>query len=213
MTQTRPANLFDSPLDSPSESSIHRPTYSAPNSESQTQTMTQTQLEATQTPTQVSKNPLRRTNAAMLEFPSYGSITATEPEATIVEEDTQMVDADDEDDEEEEEEEEEETLPSAAQAPSTKNAFEIMLAAQKAPAATAAPVEGPAQPAKKAQNAFIANEADMSDEEEGALGRGSGDEDETGLDAELESLVDNEEVDRDLADQQDDLVDKLFACV
>jgi hypothetical protein len=195
MTQTRPANLFgNSPLDSPHNSDASQlnsafRSYSAPGSASQM--MTQTQLDATQTPTQASKDPtrLRRTNA-LVGYESYESIAATEQET----QDTGMDD--------------EESFPSAAQ-PAAKNVFDIMRAA-----ATQKPLSPEVVLAgKKHRSAFIENEADMSDEDEGGMGRASGDEDETGLDAELESLVDNEEVDRDVADEQDALVDELFAYV
>lgn len=196
-TQTRPANLFgNSPADSPHGSEFSQlgslpRTYST----SHEPQMTQTQLAATQTPTQASKDPnrLRRGNA-LLGYESYNSLPATE---VVREED------------EDEDETQEESYPTAAQPTKPTNAFELLRAAANKPHSPVAPIV--AAPAKKTKSAFIDTEADMSDEEEGALGRASGDEDETGMDAELESLVDNEEVDRDLRDQQDEMVDELYA--
>lgn len=201
LTQTRPANLFgNSPSDSPLGSefsqigSLPRSSYST-NHESQ---MTQTQLAATQTPTQASKDPsrLRRGNH-LIGYDSYGSLPATE---VVPEED------------EEEDETQEESFPTAAQPSKPANAFELLRAAANKPHSPVAPIAA-APVGKKQRSAFIDTEADMSDEEEGALGRASGDEDETGMDAELESLVDNEEVDRELRDEQDEMVDELYAYV
>lgn len=81
----------------------------------------------------------------------------------------------------------------------TRNAFEI-LGKSKPTTATSK--------ARREKNEFIATEADLSDEEMG-MGAQSGDEDEAGMDAELEELVDNEEVDFETRDEQDRMADDL----
>ena len=107
-----------------------------------------------------------------------------------------------------------ESLPTAAQ---PTNAFSVMLSAAAA-AKSAGGTDGPGTdaaapaPARKQRSAFIEREAVLSDDEEGgAFGGLSGDEDEGGLDAELESLVDNEEVDREVQAEQDEAVGDLYA--
>ncbi|BGP16626.1 hypothetical protein JCM10213v2_004628 [Rhodosporidiobolus nylandii] len=192
LTQTRPANLFDSPSDSPAFS--HRQSLSTRDSESQ---LGETQV---QTPTQVSKeaNKLRRLGAMV----TYGDLPATEVEAAPEPvSDAQAAET--------QEETQAESMPSAAQPPTAppKNAFDALRAGaaqQNAPAPVLAPK-------RKLNSAFVDAEANLSDEEELGLGGVSGDEDENGLDAELESLVDNEEVDKELRDEQDALVDELHA--
>ncbi len=96
-------------------------------------------------------------------------------------------------------------LPSAAQ-PSS-NVFETMKAAQAKEKA-----REEKRALRRSKNAFIENEADLSEDELlGGMAGLSGDENEDGLDAELESLVDNEEVDRDLQDEQDVLARERHA--
>ncbi|SCV72180.1 BQ2448_4874 [Microbotryum intermedium] len=209
MTQTRPLNLFGaasmesplgltfSPLDSAS-----RPRFSLDSSSQRPTGMTQTQLAETQTPTQASKDPsrLRRANA-VIGYDSISELAATEvePVSTEVEGfETQETD-------------QQESFPSAAQ-PTAPNAFEIMRQAAMQQSILPALVEDMQRESRrKDANAFIEQEADLSDEEGGALGRLSGDEDETNLDDELESLVDHDEIAPELAAEQDALVNDLHA--
>lgn len=81
----------------------------------------------------------------------------------------------------------------------TRNAFDIL---GKSKPISAIPK------VRREKNEFIATEADLSDEEMG-MGAQSGDEDEAGMDAELEELVDNEDVDFETRDEQDRLADDL----
>ncbi|GAA5999911.1 hypothetical protein JCM10207_005968 [Rhodosporidiobolus poonsookiae] len=211
LTQTRPANAF---LDSPSDS----PAFSFRNSlstrDSESQLGAETQL---QTPTQTSKDPtkLRRLNAMI----TYGSLPATEvqPDPTEVarsasngeeveetQEETQQEETQQEETQREETQEEtQDAMPSAAQPPTAapKTAFDVLRAGA---AQLNAPPPVP-QPKRRERNAFVDTEANLSDEEEGlGLGGLSGDEDEEGHDAELEELVDNEEIAHDLREEQDE---------
>lgn len=102
-------------------------------------------------------------------------------------------------------------FPSAAQppaAPTQRNAFDIMLESAKAPPPTPPAVKSKSH---RGKNEFVQDEADLSDEED-MLGGGSGDEDENGLDKELEEIIDNEEVERELREQQDALALQRYAC-
>ncbi|SGY20813.1 BQ5605_C016g08149 [Microbotryum silenes-dioicae] len=210
MTQTRPLNLFGaasmespvgstfSPLDSAS-----RPRFSLDSSSQRPTGMTQTQLAATQTPTQASKDPsrLRRANA-VIGYDSISELAATEVELAS----TEVEGA------ETQETERQESFPSAAQ-PIATNAFEIMrqAAATQQSILPALVEDMQRETRRKGASAFIEQEADLSDEEGGALGRLSGDEDETNLDDELESLVDHDEVDEEVAAEQDAAVNDLHA--
>jgi hypothetical protein len=199
LTQTRPANLFaDSPSDSPAFAFRH--SLSTRDSESQLGGDPQTQ-----TPTQVSKNPtkLRRLEAMV----TYGDLPPTEPATTAAtrpasEEVAETQDA------EETQEETQDHFPSAAQQPTAKNAFDVLKEGAAPPAATPAPKKK-----RPTKSAYVDDQANLSDEEQLGLGGISGDEDETNLDDELDGLVDNEEVDRELRDEQDAAVDELHACV
>lgn len=200
MTQTRPANLFEaSPSDSPSDSVASTIRRRAPDSESQR--MTQTQLEATQTPTQAPRG-LQRSHALIDDdsFDFEMAATEVQPEPTEVEPETQETQS------------EMDYYPSAAQPtrtvvdPPRQNAFAVLLASKQAQGPEPGRVE------KQGKNAFVDTEADMSEDEYG-FGKASGDEDEAGMDAELESLVDNDEVDRDLGEEQDALAQQRYMYV
>lgn len=194
LTQTRPANLFDSPSDSPA---YYRQSLST--RDSQSQALDETQPATAQTPTQLSRDPTRlRRVGALTSFDSLAPLAATEVETQL--EDAQL-------------EETRDALPSAAQQPTApRNAFEALKAG--AAQADAPPPEAQQVPRRHGKNAFVDAEANLSDEEVGlGLGGISGDEDEDGHDAELESLVDNEEVDRDVQEEQDKLARSRFQCV
>ncbi|TNY24832.1 hypothetical protein DMC30DRAFT_386421 [Rhodotorula diobovata] len=191
LTQTRPANLFDSPSDSPA---YYRQSLST--RDSQSQALDETQPATAQTPTQLSRDPTRlRRVGALTPFDSLAPLAATEVETQL--EDAQL-------------EETRDALPSAAQQPTApRNAFEALKAG--AAQADAPPPEAQQVPRRHGKNAFVDAEANLSDEEVGlGLGGISGDEDEDGHDAELESLVDNEEVDRDVQEEQDKLARSRF---
>ncbi|GAA5887858.1 hypothetical protein JCM5296_001789 [Sporobolomyces johnsonii] len=200
MTQTRPANLFaDSPSDSPRDA---RSFASLSTSDSQSQLVTQTQFDVTQTPTQAArdKTNLRRLGA-LVGYESYSALAATEvqPDPTEV----AMTDVQDG------EAQEEESFPSAAQpTAAAKDAFSALR--EGARRSELAPIPEKSK-ARTEKNAFVDDQAGLSDEEGMGLGAPSGDEDEDGHDAELESLVDNEEVDRDVADEQDKLARERYA--
>ncbi|BGP40499.1 hypothetical protein JCM10450v2_004482 [Rhodotorula kratochvilovae] len=208
LTQTRPA--IDSPSDSPA---FFR--HSLSTRDSQSQALDETQLASAQTPTQLSKDPNRlRRAGALTSFDSLGPLAATEiqPEPTELAssrarsnetqvEETQLAD--------ETQEETQDTLPSAAQPTAPRNAFDALKAGATQ---VDVPAQGQQQQRRRARNAFVDAEANLSDEEVGlGLGGVSGDEDEAGHDAELESLVDNEEVDRDVQVEQDKLARDRFA--
>ncbi|GAA5897923.1 hypothetical protein JCM8208_003193 [Rhodotorula glutinis] len=203
LTQTRPANLFDSPSDSPA---YHRQSLSM--LDSQSQALDETQVATAETPTQLSKDPSRlRRNAALTSFESLVPLAATEVDSSRSRADeTQLEDAQVE--ETQDTQDALHDLPSAAQPTAPRNAFDAL----KAGAAHGqAPVEAQQPPRRRMRNAFVDAEANLSDEEVGlGLGGLSGDEDEDGHDAELESLVDNEEVDRDVRDEQDKLARDRF---
>ncbi|GAA5820615.1 hypothetical protein JCM11251_003077 [Rhodosporidiobolus azoricus] len=209
LTQTRPANLFaDSPSDSPGLS--FRQTLSTRNSESQLGGDTQLQ-----TPTQHSKDPtrLRRLDAMV----TYGSLPATEvqPAATEVVQSAASKGDEIAETQDAEEETQEESFPTAAQPPTIavpsqpKNAFHALRAGAAQEGVPPPLVSKESKHRRK--SAFVDDQANLSDEEDLGLGGVSGDEDENGMDAELESLVDNEEVDKDLRDEQDAMVDELHA--
>lgn len=212
MTQTRPANLFeDSPSDSPGESLLH--SQSIPGSASVR--MTQTQLDATQTPTQAPRGLARRPPLEMLE--SF-IMPGTEVHISTAETEEEVEETQEQDVEEELEEEETEMsgddLPSAGQhlpatqaATPVRTAFDVLQATQKALAAP------PKAKKERARSDFVDAEAVRSDDEDMGMGAGSGDEDENGMDAELESLVDNEEVERDLLEKQDERAGEAYMCV
>lgn len=234
LTQTRPANMYaDSPTDSPggfTQFAALKRTMSDPNDESQV-VMTQTQVDdegiggIAQTPTQQRSRGLSRLRR--------GGAMASFSDASMMLPATEIVEEEDEGQDEEmpeldavvadrrtvddyEDRTQNESLPTAAQ---PTNAFSVMLSAAAAAAAKSAqgtdgPVTDAAGPglARKQRSAFIEREAVLSDDEEGgAFGGLSGDEDEGGLDAELESLVDNEEVDREVQAEQDEAVGDLYA--
>ncbi|BGO91791.1 hypothetical protein NBRC10512_006273 [Rhodotorula toruloides] len=203
LTQTRPANLFDSPSDSPMQ--FYRNSLST--RDSQSQALDETQVATAQTPTQAPRDStkLRRTNA-LVAFDSMTDIAPTEVQLAP----TENVGSRSTDDQTVETQETQDAMPSAAQPTlaSTKNAFDLL----RAGAAQDPDTVAPALPKRRERNQFVDAEANLSDEEE-ALGLGgvSGDEDEDGHDAELESLVDNEEVDREIQDEQDRLAAERYA--
>ncbi|GAA6048608.1 hypothetical protein JCM3770_002053 [Rhodotorula araucariae] len=203
LTQTRPA--MDSPSDSPA---FYR--HSLSTRDSQSQALEQTQLASAQTPTQFSKDPTRlRRAGALTSFDSLGPPAATEIQPEPIElassraasnetqvEETQVADDTQEDTQD--------ALPSAAQPTALRNAFDALKSG--ATQQLDPPAQAQQQMRRRAMNAFVDAEANLSDEEVGlGLGGVSGDEDEAGHDAELESLVDNEEVDRDVQAEQDKL--------
>ncbi|BGP25040.1 hypothetical protein Rt10032_c09g3983 [Rhodotorula toruloides] len=205
LTQTRPANLFDSPSDSPVQ--YYRNSLST--RDSQSQSLDETQLASAHTPSQASRDStkLRRTNA-LVAFDSMTDIAPTEVQPAP----TEIVGSRStagQIDETQETQETQDGMPSAAQPTlaSAKNAFDVLRAG-----AAQDPVIAPAVSKRRERNQFVDAEANLSDEEE-ALGLGgvSGDEDEDGHDAELESLVDNEEVDREVQDEQDRLAAERYA--
>lgn len=127
------------------------------------------------------------------------------------------VEEEEQDEDEEEEEEIAETqlaTPSfpSAQPPTKQNAFEMMAAAGRR---SISPPLAKVAKARQGKNAFIDAEANLSDEEAMGMMANSGDEDEAGedMDAELESLVDNEEVAFDLGERQDKLARERAALV
>ncbi|GAA5945060.1 hypothetical protein JCM1841_005450, partial [Sporobolomyces salmonicolor] len=201
MTQTRPANLFaDSPSDSPRDARSFGASLST--SDSQSQLITQTQFDVTRTPTQAArdKNHLRRLGA-LVGYESYSTLAATEvqPDSTEV----VMTDAQDG------ETQEEVSFPSASQpTAAAKDAFSVLREGAQRSEFMPAPEKSKAS---REKNAFVDDQAGLSDEEGMGLGAPSGDEDEDGHDAELESLVDNEEVDRDVAEEQDKLARERYA--
>jgi hypothetical protein len=177
--------------------------------DSQSQALDETQLATAQTPTQAPRDStkLRRTNA-LVAFDSMTDIAPTEVQPAS----TEIVTSRATDEQVDETQETQDAMPSAAQptlAPA-KNAFDVL----RAGAAQEPEEIGPAMSKRRERNHFVDAEANLSDEEE-ALGLGgvSGDEDETGHDAELESLVDNEEVDREIQDEQDRLAAERYASV
>lgn len=62
---------------------------------------------------------------------------------------------------------------------------------------------------KRAKNAFVDDQVELSDEEDTRMGAISDDEDETGMDAEDAEIVDNAVIDAELAQEQDALADEL----
>ncbi|BGP02392.1 hypothetical protein NBRC10513v2_006039 [Rhodotorula toruloides] len=202
LTQTRPANLCDSPSDSPMQ--YYRNSLST--RDSQSQALDETQLATAQTPTQAPRDStkLRRTNA-LVAFDSMTDIAPTEVQSAP----TENVGSRSTDDQTDETQETQDAMPSAAQPTlaSTKNAFDLLRAGAAQDSDTAAPV----LPKRRERNQFVDAEANLSDEEALGLGGVSGDEDEDGHDAELESLVDNEEVDREVQDEQDRLAAERYA--
>jgi hypothetical protein len=194
MTQTRPVNLFeDSPHDTQDDSQPHYTLSGDPASVNRDESqvaLTQTQLENTQTPTQAHRvGGLQRSKAMLLVEPLSDAIMEEEGEG---EEEEEEEDAGEEDEEEME-------LPSA-QPPRLKNAFDLL----KSHSTTKPDRE---VGGKKGRNAFIDAEADLSDEEVMGMMMNSGDEDEGAedLDADLEGLMDDEEVAADLRAKQDAL--------
>lgn len=175
--------------------------------DSQSQALDETQVATAQTPTQAPRDStkLRRTNA-LVAFDSMTDIAPTEVQLAP----TENVGSRSTDDQTVETQETQDAMPSAAQPTlaSTKNAFDLL----RAGAAQDPDTVAPALPKRRERNQFVDAEANLSDEEE-ALGLGgvSGDEDEDGHDAELESLVDNEEVDREIQDEQDRLAAERYA--
>ncbi|KAI5480590.1 hypothetical protein MNV49_000286 [Pseudohyphozyma bogoriensis] len=195
-TQTRPANRF-----AISPSIDGTPNYgSSVTRDTQTQ-ISQTQIEPA-TPTQAPRDPrpLGRNNAlvplgtAFAGTPTQLAATEVVPSAHATSE--SGVEATPQNGLEE---------PQSGQPFLVRNAFDVLA---KGAVAAAAPPPAPAAP--KTRNAFIDTEADLSDDEMMGLGgAGSADEDEAGLDAELESLVDHEEVNEELAAEQDFLARQL----
>ncbi|KAM0749191.1 hypothetical protein T439DRAFT_45424 [Meredithblackwellia eburnea MCA 4105] len=194
----------DSPSDTPRDhrSTLGR-TQSIPDTESQVLTQnSRTQLEA-DTPTQAPRfggRPLHR-GGGMVGYSDVLEMPATEVEleATLV----------DDEQEDEGETQEEMEMPSAAQPPRPRNAFQALR--QGALDAAQAPVAPPAPAKQRKKNMFALDEAVLSDEDDMGMGGLSDDENEAGMDAELESLVDNEEKDRELVDEEDARADQLRA--
>jgi hypothetical protein len=96
--------------------------------------------------------------------------------------------------------------------PHAVNAFDVLRAgADKAARRSRSPsvIERDDRLQMKGKNQFIAAEADMDEEEEALFGGQSGDEDENGLDAELEELVDHGPVDLEQQAKEDALADQL----
>lgn len=205
MTQTRPLNMFvDSQNESPASFGMTQfRELDDDDSQSQGMTvMTQTQIDAAQTPTQILRDPTRlQRGGAVLNVTLSGGTGSP-----LVR--TQLV-GEEEDDDDEDDFQALDSLQDLDKRPKpVVNAFDVLRAAVEKPHSPVAPVV-PVIERRREKNAFIDTEAGLSDEEEGMLGRMSGDEDETGLDAELESLVDNEEVDRDVRDEQDERAEEL----
>ncbi|KAL8278878.1 hypothetical protein RQP46_008749 [Phenoliferia psychrophenolica] len=200
------ANLFEgSPSDTPRHLSSHAP--SVPGTDTtvnESQTLSQTQLDA-QTPTQAPRNGKTLFRAQNL-FP-YAAVPAPEVE----------VDADDDVEptvpthspSSPETQDTEVDVPSAAQP--VRNAFDVLAMGARAAVAPSPPAEERKKKASK--NMFVHDEVEMDEEETAMMGGGndSGDEDEAGMDAELESLVDNEEKDRELVAEEDERVEELRA--
>lgn len=181
MTQTRPLNLYeDLPHDTQTQTDRRTQT--------QTQEDSQRRLTSTQAMTQTQLDE--------------GTLTPTQVSRGLQRTTALLFDSPKETPEEEDEEEENAQVPSA-QPPPARNAFDILkLGAQRVPDPP------PARKVKGPKNAFINDEAALSDEEEmtGMLA-GSGDEDELAedMDAELEELVDNDKVEEGLEAEQDKL--------
>ncbi|GAA5868076.1 hypothetical protein JCM3774_001009 [Rhodotorula dairenensis] len=215
LTQTRPAANFDSPSDTPPRT--QRQTYST--LDSQSQVMEETQVATAQTPTQVTQragasqrpNALRRTEA----LSNLGSVAkvgapdspAGDAMATTDEPETQLdetqVDGETQD-------ESQDARPSAAQPPAASpraDAFALLRAGAERDAEPA--VTRPSK-LRKAANAFIDTEANLSDEEgERPFGGVSDDENEDDHDQELAELVDNKEEDEAVVARQDEEATKL----
>ena len=218
LTQTRPAANFDSPLDTPLRS--HRQTYST--LDSQSQAMDETQLASAQTPTQITQratasqrpNALRRTEA-LSNLESVAEVAPTEMAATEVvamadDPETQIEetqpDADTQD-------ESQDIRPSAAQIPAPgapANAFALMQAA----AARKPEPEVARPPKKRGGNAFVEDEANLSEEEgDRVFGGVSDDENEDDHDRELAELVDNTKEDEEVEAEQDEEAARLHRYV
>lgn len=161
--------------------------------------MPQTPYDMSQTPTQANEQGRMR-GVVMRSSLTYQSMSKTE----IIESREEGIGEDS-------------SLPAPAQ--TRKNVFETLI--ENAVAASSRlehpnvpslsfDAQGFAAPAiTKKKNRFIDTEADLSDEEEGGMGGASGDEDETGLDAEDVDLVDNTVVARELREKQDALANEL----
>ncbi|GJN90861.1 hypothetical protein Rhopal_003875-T1 [Rhodotorula paludigena] len=216
LTQTRPANFADSPSDSPAFA--YRQSLST--LDSQSQAFFETQFASAETPTQASRDPTKLRRApALTSFDSLPALAATEvqPEPTEVVssrsaetplDETQVVEETLQDAQEDAQDEtQDETLPSAAQPTATApNAFDALRAGAMQQAQPAQPVSR-----RRQHNAFVDEEAGMDSEEEGyGLGGVSGDEDETGHDAELQELVDNAQVDEELEAEQNRLAEERY---
>ncbi|GAA6063583.1 hypothetical protein JCM10212_000187 [Sporobolomyces blumeae] len=153
--------------------------------DSQSQRVTQTQIDATPTQAYRAAKQLRRFGALVKDDSQVGA----QPDATELADETQ-----------------EESFPSAAQPASAtpRDAFDMLRAGAAQQPKSLAPIPEKIK-TRREPNAFIDTEAGLSDEEEMGMGAPSGDEDEEGHDAELEELVDNQEVDAELRSEQDKL--------
>lgn len=187
MTQTRPVDLYDDSPGGESQTFFSETRGAAGYSQTQ------------QTPTAKGRRSLGRLGSLLSHRESSEldlESTEAQPEPTELEP-TVMESTEIDHEADEDVVMDDLALPSAAQ-PQT-NAFEMLKTAQ----AKAAALEEK-RALRRSKNAFIEAEADLSEDELlGGLAGLSGDENEDGLDAELESLVDNDEVDRDLQDAQD----------
>ena len=193
MTQTRPANPFEeSPRDEESQR-LGAGSYEQSSSQDSF-TPSQTQLES---PTKTYVNDSRRLGP--LDSISESKFDSQGPTPTQIEESQESTQIDSQ------------AIPSAQPHRLAPNAFEIMRAAQ-----TTTNQQRPTTKSRAAPNAFVDDQAHLSDEEVvGMGGGGSGDEDETleDLDADLEGMVDHEKIDAEIEARQDALVREQVAYV
>ena len=190
MTQTRPANPYE---ESPRDERLAAGSYEQ-SSYQDSFTPSQTQLES---PTKTYLDDSCRLGP--LGSVSEGKFDSQGPTPTQIEEsqDSTQIDS--------------QAIPSAQPHRAAQNAFEIMRAAQ-----TTTTTRGPTTKSRAAPNAFVDDQAHLSDEEVvGMGGGGSGDEDETleDLDADLEGMVDHEKIDAETEARQDALVREQVAYV
>lgn len=189
LTQNRPANLYAYEDSSP----YHIPTIL----DSESQGLTPSQVDNGRTPSRVPVGQALRAASSFVFAASSvnasASLTAPEPTELVA---TEIA--------EEQETQDEETQDIFAALPSAqppRDAFSVLLAQKTAPVVNTTK--------KRAKNAFVDDQVELSDEEDTRMGAISDDEDETGMDAEDAEIVDNAVIDAELAQEQDALADEL----
>ena len=198
MTQTRPANPYEeSPRDGESQR-LGAGSYEA-SSFQDSFTPSQTQLES---PSRTYANESNRLGPPDSVSTGLGSkFDSQGPTPTQIQGESQEATQIDS-----------QAIPSAQPQRPPPNAFDFMRAAQNI--TTTVPTKERTK--ARAPNAFVDDQAHLSDEEvTGMGGTGSGDEDETleDLDADLEGMVDHEKIDAEIEARQDALVREQVAYV